>query len=255
MKIQTTIDALLNAFARRRREGHTTALFAGAANTPGITVIAADLNHAHNLETQHHGPTYLPLAQIDKLIGHRGPIAIDHHAIQTILAAANHEIDRITTETNKLTRQLAEARDQAHNADLRADRAKRERDAVAHDLDTIRADARALLFIETDHEREANHTDRNIAFSRRALVFLDKHRELMKPAPEQPAPSKPWHGKLHHDRSNHADWGWIRDEAGDLIMSIRTPNLTETELRQHRRDRTDPGQPVVEAILARLNRP
>ena len=79
-----------------------------------------------------------------------------------------------------VTQQLADARDQVHNADLRADRAKRERDATAHDLDELRADVRAM-FRETDHEREANDLDRLKAFHHRKLAFFAKHQELRKP--------------------------------------------------------------------------
>lgn len=145
MRIQATIDNLLNAFARRRREGHTTALFTGAANTPNITIIAADQRHAHDLDDHHHGPTYITLAQLDKLTGTRGPIAIDHHALQTVLAAANHEIDRSTKRNSQLTNQLEEVRNEAYNANLRAERAKRERDAIAHDLDQARTLAGELI--------------------------------------------------------------------------------------------------------------
>jgi hypothetical protein len=70
--------------------------------------------------------------------------------------------------------------DEAHSANLRTEQAKRERDAVATDLDQLRTDIRALL-TETDLQREAHDIDRHVAFTRRKIAFFDKHEELLKP--------------------------------------------------------------------------
>jgi hypothetical protein len=85
-----------------------------------------------------------------------------------------------TIDVTQLTHQLTDARDQVHNANLRADRAKRERDAIATDLDQLRTDVRAM-FRETSHEREANDLDRLKAFHHRKVAFFHKHQELLKP--------------------------------------------------------------------------
>lgn len=61
----------------------------------------------------------------------------------------------------------------------------------------------------------------------------------------------PWVGKLRHDREEFADWGWIRDETGALIMTVKTPHSIEAD--EHRRNKTDPTQPRVDAILASVN--
>jgi hypothetical protein len=64
----------------------------------------------------------------------------------------------------------------------------------------------------------------------------------------------PWVGKLHHDREEFADWGWIRDEAGALIMIVHLPFSPHSpQADEHRRNKTDPTQPRVDAILALLN--
>jgi len=63
-----------------------------------------------------------------------------------------------------------------------------------------------------------------------------------------------WAGKLTHDRSDYADWGWIRDESGDLIVIVRPPSMTEDQENQHRREGTDPAQSRVDVILAAINR-
>jgi hypothetical protein len=61
-----------------------------------------------------------------------------------------------------------------------------------------------------------------------------------------------WVGRLSHDRSKHADWGWLRDDAGELIVIVKMPFMEEEELHEHRRNGTDPAQPRVDAILAAL---
>ena len=63
----------------------------------------------------------------------------------------------------------------------------------------------------------------------------------------------PWKGKLHHDRDEFADWGWIRDEEGKLIMIVKFDCDDET-LARNRREGTDPSQPTVDAIMNLLNR-
>ena len=61
-----------------------------------------------------------------------------------------------------------------------------------------------------------------------------------------------WVGKLIHDRSKHADWGWLRDEAGELIVIVKMPFMEEEELHEHRRNGTDPAQGRVDIILSAL---
>lgn len=81
-------------------------------------------------------------------------------------------------EAEKLTHQIAEARDQAHNADLRTNRAKRDTIEAHHALAVLQADINALL---TEPDPEAHAQDRHIGFTRRKIAFLDKHPELLKP--------------------------------------------------------------------------
>lgn len=65
---------------------------------------------------------------------------------------------------------------------------------------------------------------------------------------------RPWVGNLHHAREPCDDWGFIRDEAGKLIIAVpvTVPHDTWAE---HRRNKTDPTQPIIDAILAALNGP
>ena len=65
-------------------------------------------------------------------------------------------------------------------------------------------------------------------------------------------PCSGWVGKLTHDRSKHADWGWLRDESGELIVIVKMPFMEDEELHEHRRNGTDPAQGRVDAILAAL---
>lgn len=66
----------------------------------------------------------------------------------------------------------------------------------------------------------------------------------------------PWTGKLWHDRDEFADWGWIRDESGSLIIVVQLPFSPHSpEAEEHRKNRTDPTQPRVDAILSAINAP
>lgn len=62
-----------------------------------------------------------------------------------------------------------------------------------------------------------------------------------------------WNGKLTHDRSGYADWGWLRDEIGDLIIVVKPPHMTVEDENHHRRAGTDPTQSRVDAILKAIN--
>lgn len=68
----------------------------------------------------------------------------------------------------------------------------------------------------------------------------------------RPATCSGWVGRLSHDRSKHADWGWLRDESGELIVIVKMPFMEEEELHEHRRNGTDPAQGRVDAILSAL---
>ena len=56
---------------------------------------------------------------------------------------------------------------------------------------------------------------------------------------------------LQHDRNEFADWGWIRDLSGHLVLKVNTP--AGTDLDEHRRNRTDPTRPRVDAVLEAFN--
>ncbi len=65
---------------------------------------------------------------------------------------------------------------------------------------------------------------------------------------------RPWVGMLHHSRELCDDWGFIRDEAGKLIITVPV-TVPHEEWAWHRRNNTDPTQQTVDAILDALNRP
>ena len=66
---------------------------------------------------------------------------------------------------------------------------------------------------------------------------------------------RPWIGQLHHARRLCDDWGCIRDEADQLIIRVNLPTHDEGVLNEHRRNKTDPTQERVDAILTALNGP
>ena len=73
--------------------------------------------------------------------------------------------------------------------------------------------------------------------------------------PSESSGSVPWVGKLHHARQLCDDWGCIRDEAGNRIMTIQIQNCDEGFLAKHRRENTDPTQEIVDTVLSKLNEP
>ena len=56
---------------------------------------------------------------------------------------------------------------------------------------------------------------------------------------------------LQHDRNEFADWGWIRDLSGHLVLKVHTP--AGADLDEHRRNRTDPTRARVVAVLEALD--
>jgi hypothetical protein len=55
----------------------------------------------------------------------------------------------------------------------------------------------------------------------------------------------PW---WHHDRSQYADWGWIRDADGNLVAHVKVPRGCDEA--KHRREKTDPTEPISMLIAA-----
>ena len=75
------------------------------------------------------------------------------------------------------------------------------------------------------------------------------------PKVDSMAGSVPWVGKLHHARQLCDDWGCIRDDAGNRIMTIPLPTYDERILDNHRREKTDPTQEIIDYVLSKLNEP
>ena len=68
-----------------------------------------------------------------------------------------------------------------------------------------------------------------------------------------PLPCSPWIGDLYHSTTMYDDWGCIRDQSGRCIMNISLPTHEDEILNVHRRNKTDPTQPIVDEILRRIN--
>ena len=81
------------------------------------------------------------------------------------------------------------------------------------------------------------------------MLLRPKGADSMKPL------VRPWIGQLHHARKLYDDWGCIRDEAGNMMSRVSLPTHDESVLNEHRRNKTDPTQERVDAILAALNTP
>ena len=74
-------------------------------------------------------------------------------------------------------------------------------------------------------------------------------------AGSQDALVRPWVGKLRHSRGLCDDWGCIRDESGKIVLHVNSSHVLEKDLYQHRKNETDPTQPVVDYLLSVLNAP
>lgn len=78
----TKLEMLVEMYALNRQQGHTTAMLKGAEATKAV-IIVADSRQAQNLwknMTTHQN--VVPLSEMDRLRGYRGPILIDHYALQ-----------------------------------------------------------------------------------------------------------------------------------------------------------------------------
>jgi hypothetical protein len=69
--------------------------------------------------------------------------------------------------------------------------------------------------------------------------------------PESPARcQQPIVLPLRHDREEFADWGWIRDATGAIVYEAKLPcSPHSAEADEHRRNKTDPAQGRVDALL------
>lgn len=52
---------------------------------------------------------------------------------------------------------------------------------------------------------------------------------------------------LCHDRDEFADWGLVRDQTGEIVYIATAPY--GADLETHRRNKTDPAQTRVDALL------
>ncbi len=66
---------------------------------------------------------------------------------------------------------------------------------------------------------------------------------------------RPWVGNLHHAGELCDDWGCLRDETGERILTISIPDHSDAALQVHRSNDTDPTQEIVDYLLAALNQP
>lgn len=126
---------------------------------------------------------------------------------------------------------------------------------------TIRLGASGRQGPPTDTEDKQPNTNQMTQTELAAYAAMTRDRDHWKEQAEklqrqvQPdATTYPgWVGKLTHDRSDCADWGWLRDENGDLIIIVKAPPATHEDEDHHRRAGTDPTQKRVDSVLARIN--
>ena len=109
---------------------------------------------------------------------------VDNHN-QAIAAGndARAEIQRHEQFTSIAEQTIKTLDEDLRNTTAQRDQLMRERDAIAHDIDELRADVKALL-TETEHFRELHAADHHIEFTRRKIAFFDKHQEMLQPRHE-----------------------------------------------------------------------
>ena len=79
----------------------------GAINTPGVTVIAANILHASCIREEFKGVKIVTLRDLgDKMRGTSGPILIDHYALDQALGQAVGEINHREQQLRDVSREL-----------------------------------------------------------------------------------------------------------------------------------------------------
>jgi hypothetical protein len=94
-------------------------------------------------------------------------------------------------------------------------------------------------------------TGKNLSRTTTALTRARKDKPMDEIDQSKPVDERrivlplPW---WHHDRSQYADWGWIRDADGNLVAHVKVPR--ECDEAKHRREKTDPTEPISMLIAA-----
>ena len=69
----------------------------------------------------------------------------------------------------------------------------------------------------------------------------------------KPSSPKPWKGNLYHAKKQGDDWGCIRDQDENCILRVQIQNYDKDVLNKHRKNKTDPTQPIIDHVLNKLN--
>lgn len=109
------LENCLRAFATNRRSGHTRTMMTGAANSFGVVVIVADQNQMMSMQGDYPRQTYITLNEARSLIGYKGPVVIDHYAVQVLISDALLEIDKLTKHSIEAGKAVTQAKREAAN--------------------------------------------------------------------------------------------------------------------------------------------
>lgn len=95
MQTIDTLEDILAFYKVTPAVGHTTAMLQGAANTPGVVILAATNAHAQQLQKIVPNSTCLSVSAPYVLRGRNSPLLLDSTAVEHLLTSAVVEIRRL----------------------------------------------------------------------------------------------------------------------------------------------------------------
>lgn len=78
----TKLEMLIDLYGYHRQEGHTTAMVDGAETSKAVVIVANNTHRGHFMQNHKDVKQVIPLSEIENLRGYRGPILVDHYALQ-----------------------------------------------------------------------------------------------------------------------------------------------------------------------------
>lgn len=113
MKIQKTLEELLQYYQTTRAVGHTYAMINGAKNTDNVLVLVHSQKYASEIKAKYPKAEFTGFLNLEGLRGKRKPLLIDNGAMCAILQNALIEIRELQKQNKDLKFQLTEIKESA----------------------------------------------------------------------------------------------------------------------------------------------
>lgn len=113
MPTEDTMQALLNYFSNARHVGHTRAMIRGAANSGAVAVLVPNHRIGHHLiKPQAPDVRIVTLSSLDRLMGARQPLLMDHTTIEILMRDAVSSIGQLRARNDELENLILEMGEQ-----------------------------------------------------------------------------------------------------------------------------------------------